>query len=582
MESLLREWLALQCQATRGAEAALARVLPSAGAGVVVEWPAPGPLSHRLAALVSLACERGGPVVQPPAAAAGAAGALHLAVPLARDRRIVGAVAFAIRGVPATEGKACAERLALAARGLSLLLETDGARERLAHRVAAADRLLEHDRLAPASHALAGELARALGCERVAVGRWRRGRCEVIGLSSAPRFAADAGLVRELAAAMEEALDQDAPLTLPAAPDDPVRITRAHAALLRSTGAGAVYTVPLAAHGRPAGALVMTWAEAADLGDDRRARVQAAGSACGPILALHGRAEEGPLARARARLERFAARHFGAERGLAKATLASALALALLLAALPAPHRVSARAVLEGRMQRALVAGVDGVLAEAHVRPGDLVAAGSVLATLDDRDLQLERRQRDGLRAQLEQEYRQALAAGDRARITILRARIDQADAQLGLVDERLARTTVVAPFEGIVLEGDLGRAVGSPVKQGDVLFEIAPVDGYRIIVEVDGRDVADVSPGQSGRLALAALPGRTLPLRVERVTPISSTRDGRSFFRVEAALETPLGSLRPGMEGVAKIDAGRRRLLWIWTHGLVDWLRLATWSWLP
>jgi hypothetical protein len=35
-------------------------------------------------------------------------------------------------------------------------------------------------------------------------------------------------------------------------------------------------------------------------------------------------------------------------------------------------------------------------------------------------------------------------------------------------------------------------------------------------------------------------------------------------------------------MEGVARIDVGRRRLFWIWTHDLVDWFRLLAWSWLP
>ena len=84
---------------------------------------------------------------------------------------------------------------------------------------------------------------------------------------------------------------------------------------------------------------------------------------------------------------------------------------------------------------------------------------------------------------------------------------------------------------------------------------------------------------GQRGRLALSALPDRPLPLRVERITPISSTAEGRNYFRVEAELEEPVAALRPGMEGIAKIDAGRRSLLWIWTHDLVDWLRLRLWS---
>ena len=57
---------------------------------------------------------------------------------------------------------------------------------------------------------------------------------------------------------------------------------------------------------------------------------------------------------------------------------------------------------------------------------------------------------------------------------------------------------------------------------------------------------------------------------------------EGRNYFRVEAVLEEPSEALRPGMAGIAKIDAGRRRLLWIWTHEMLDWLRLSTWSFLP
>jgi multidrug efflux pump subunit AcrA (membrane-fusion protein) len=166
--------------------------------------------------------------------------------------------------------------------------------------------------------------------------------------------------------------------------------------------------------------------------------------------------------------------------------------------------------------------------------------------------------------------------------VSILRAQIDQATAELELAEEALRRTSVVAPFDGIVLEGDLDRSLGSPVERGDVLFELAPLEGYRVIVEVDGRDIADVASGQGGRLTLAAFPDRPLAFVVERITPISTALDGRNFFRVEAMLDNPGRDLRPGMEGIAKIDAGRRRLLWIWTHELIDWLRLRLWSFLP
>ena len=57
---------------------------------------------------------------------------------------------------------------------------------------------------------------------------------------------------------------------------------------------------------------------------------------------------------------------------------------------------------------------------------------------------------------------------------------------------------------------------------------------------------------------------------------------EGSNHFLIEAQLADADAHLRPAIEGVAKIDVGRRRLLWIWTHDAVNWLRLALWKWLP
>jgi hypothetical protein len=68
----------------------------------------------------------------------------------------------------------------------------------------------------------------------------------------------------------------------------------------------------------------------------------------------------------------------------------------------------------------------------------------------------------------------------------------------------------------------------------------------------------------------------------VAQLTPVSTTQEGRNFFRVEAQLTQLHDRLRPGMEGVGKIEIDRRLFMWVWTHQLVDWVRLAVWSWLP
>ena len=139
-----------------------------------------------------------------------------------------------------------------------------------------------------------------------------------------------------------------------------------------------------------------------------------------------------------------------------------------------------------------------------------------------------------------------------------------------------------MAPFDAVVVSGDLTQRLGAPVSRGEVLFELAPLDAYRVVLEVDERDIADIRPGQTGELRLAALPEDPVRFVVEKITPVSEAHEGRNTFRVEARLDDAQAALRPGLEGVGKVDVERRRLLWIWTHDIVDWLRLALWRWLP
>jgi len=51
--------------------------------------------------------------------------------------------------------------------------------------------------------------------------------------------------------------------------------------------------------------------------------------------------------------------------------------------------------------------------------------------------------------------------------------------------------------------------------------------------------------------------------------------------FRVEGSLTGAPERLRPGMDGVAKIEVEQRLLVWIWARSFLDWARVASWQWL-
>ncbi|MCP5059626.1 MAG: HlyD family efflux transporter periplasmic adaptor subunit [bacterium] len=441
---------------------------------------------------------------------------------------------------------------------------------------------LEPRPVSATSLAIATELASQLGCERVSLGRFQGDELVLDAVSHTAQLDTRSRLAGDIVAAMQEAIDQDAVIVYPAPEDGAQLAAVAHRRLADEQALAGVWTLPLRDDEALAGALLVEFTPGQSPPKGTRAWLEQLVSLLAPVLGLRRRDQASFGARTRVLLREDLPETLGLERLNVRLTLGLGVFLLLALALLPATHRIAAPAQLEGIVQRAIVAPMQAYVAESRHRAGDVVRKGEVLGVLEDADLRLEARKWEAKREQRRKELRAAMAESDRSQVRILQAQVEQADAELELIIEQRRRTRLVAPFDGVITRGDLSQALGSPVERGEVLFEVAPRDDYRITLEVDGRDIAFVEAGQAGRLTLQALPGEARPFVVRRVTPISSAEEGRSFFRVEAALEGDGSGLRPGMDGVAKIDAGRRSLLWIWTHSALDWLRMAWWAWVP
>jgi multidrug efflux pump subunit AcrA (membrane-fusion protein) len=400
---------------------------------------------------------------------------------------------------------------------------------------------------------LLGVVARQHACRRVAFGWWHAAGTRVAALSDSAGGAPSNEVAAPLATAMDEAIDQQACIAWPPVDSDAaLHVPVAQAQAARFGHVAVVCSVPLFAGGRPVGALVLERDDhrfdAADLEVLGRLAAFVA-----PMLALRRQAAR-PL---RTFVAGLRERLFGPGRRLGAVLAVAALALAAMLL-VPVTDRVSAPSRIEGETQRTLTAPVDGWLMKVHVRPGDRVTVDQLLVELDDRDLELERLRWHTEAEQAERQATEALAREDRSQYAVHAAKASQARSQRDLVDAQLARQRVRAPFDGIVLSGDLTQSLGAPVRAGDTLLTIAPGDRHRVIVDVDERDVARLSPGARGELALSAKAGRRVPVEVVRIAPAAGVRDGRTIFEVEAK---PLADteLRPGYQGVAKFDAPPR-----------------------
>jgi len=165
------------------------------------------------------------------------------------------------------------------------------------------------------------------------------------------------------------------------------------------------------------------------------------------------------------------------------------------------------------------------------------------------------------------------------AEMKIAQALSQQAEARLDLVRYHLGHAEVKAPFAGIVVEGDLEELLGAPVKKGDVLFKVARLEKMYAELKIDERDVHELAGDATGEISFVSRPNLEFPIVVERIDPVAVTEEEGNVFLVRALFpEEVAGWWRPGMSGVAKINVGKRNILWILTHRTIDFLRIFLW----
>ena len=221
----------------------------------------------------------------------------------------------------------------------------------------------------------------------------------------------------------------------------------------------------------------------------------------------------------------------------------------------------------------------DGYIDEVSAEPGDEVAAGASLLSLDSRELLLEVASAESERHRYEREEEKARGEGELAAMRIAEAMANQAASRLALLRHRLAQAEVVAPFAGVLVEGDLKERRGSPVRQGDILMKIAQLEGLSMQLKVDERDIHYVTGETLGEIAFASQPKLKFPIVIDRIEPAArADAEGNTVIVRCAPGGDQLDWWRPGMTGIAKLDCGDRKLIWIFSRRTIDFLRMFLW----
>jgi RND family efflux transporter MFP subunit len=262
------------------------------------------------------------------------------------------------------------------------------------------------------------------------------------------------------------------------------------------------------------------------------------------------------------------------------ALVVGGVAALLFLLIFPLPLRVVGDATVSPAQSVFIQPEVEGTVQRVQVREGDAVSAGTTLATLSDWQY---RSQLAAAQAKYEtavSQMNRALNGNDGGEAGVQRIQADYWASELARARERLDRTQLRSPINGVVVTPHVEDMVGRKLLSGDTFAEV--VDTSRAIVDVaiDADDVLLLHPGEKASIKLEGFPTRTFHGVVTVVSPRSQVQGADRFFFARVLVPNADGAIRDGMQGRGKVLTGwspagkvlfRRPAIWIWSK---------LWSW--
>lgn len=441
---------------------------------------------------------------------------------------------------------------------------------------------------------LVNDAARLFTAERVALG-WVHGQSvRLEALSDTEHFDRRMAMARKLEAAMDECLDQDQAVLYPApSPAGDMMLSQAIVHCHRELGAGdermRVCSVPLRAGDEVVGVLTLEARVANDKAIDTAIvdRVQACMDLLAPVLHTRKRDDLPLHKRAVLSAKQTSAWLVGPRHTLWKIVALLALVALVSTALITKTHHVNANAELRPLEKRVISSPLEGVILRlgAGAEPGKVVQAGELLVELDSSDLELQLADAYSRRTQAEKALSQARKENRTGEAARAQAQMDAARSQVDLFKSRIERSRVLAPISGTILTGNLRDKVGAAVRVGDELLQIAPLDQMIAVARLDESDLLIgedgrpiIQPGVLGEITTRSSPDKGFPVRVLRVVPMAQANEGHNVFEVWVSIEKSAPWMRPGMEGIVRLESGQRSLFWIGTRKIVDTVRLWWW----
>ena len=221
---------------------------------------------------------------------------------------------------------------------------------------------------------------------------------------------------------------------------------------------------------------------------------------------------------------------------------------------------------VKSRRASLVASEVDGVVVELAARQGDHVERGAPLVRLRSTNprlrleaarLELAKTARDRAHRLFEERVISQEQLDERlSEFEASEGRVERLEAEVALLEDELGRTTVRAPFSGVVVAERV--AVGEWLAAGGPVVELVDTGSLEIELEVPESLFARLSPGSRVRVRLDALGELEVEGEIRAVVP-SANPQARTF-PVLVRIDNAGGRIGVGMLARASLPVGKSR----------------------
>lgn len=166
--------------------------------------------------------------------------------------------------------------------------------------------------------------------------------------------------------------------------------------------------------------------------------------------------------------------------------------------------------------------------------------------------------------------------------VAAAKASIARKKEEIELGKQRLKYTKIVAPADGQVVSTMQKIAVGTFLREGDLLAEITDSRVVMAEIEVPETEIDEAAIGAEVTMKLWRRPDQVITGTVQRVAPVAEEREFGRVVRVIVEVPNPDGKISRNLTGYGKIIVEERPVWEVFSRVFIRFFRIEIWSWLP